>query len=1328
MNVAKTLFAAASIAFAMPFLAVADQAEWFVDLNRPDDSGSGRSEETAFKTIKAAVNAASAGDVITVLPGVYCDEWDTDAYGYTNRVYLRKSVRLRSKKGAAETFIVGRHDPATDGNTQSLSAGVGTAAIRCVLGVSGSIIEGFTLADGAGHTSGDDVYHSWSGGAVSTSSAHIYLVDCVVTNCAGYRGGAVRYATAVRCRFEGNHGQMGNFARNIIAMNCLIIGNGNLDGYGSITDAGTAEFYNCTIACNRSQYAHMNGRFINCIEMPTKTDGSGYLSSASGIIVVTNSVLSYGTRNTSNLLTDEVSAINPERPPFIASALGDWRVAQGTEAEGLGDAALLADVTLPESVDRYVDLAGRAFPTNGVIQAGCFQEVVEPAGGAVVFTKPGTLNGVQTPRGVTCAYPTEYPVQWNYKPTMNERQNVYAYIYDGSLQFPLMNDSLAFMPPSDVNTVVTNIPKITAKVYYVNPSGSDDNNGLSPDTPFKTLQMAVDASPNSSSSNYDSTMAVVIAAAGDYAEGGVLGGGVSNRIYATNKRIRFKGAGRDVTTIWGRHDPDGPAGDGRGPNAMRCVYLTGYPCAVQGFTLADGACSYEGDGTASTASQQGGAVYGYPHILDCTITNGAAYRGAAVFGGGNHLNVLRTRIVGCVAGNGITFNTDLYGCLVYGNNGVHRNDDKIRHCTVYAANGTRGAITSGTVATNCVARDCGMINLGTAAANCTGGNVLYGFNGIYGTYAEKSNSVASPQFAAAAGGDFRVKTTSPALTVGVLDADYWKYYTLDVDGREILFFDGRPLAGGIQTVQQVIASPTAQYATIEPSGEQAMEPGDTITWTASGFTRPPLGFATNGVPVDVITYTYAYDGKPHAGAYDAGVEYLFDTNWYVNAETGLDSNTGFTAETPKKTLEAAMGVTLLAGDVVHLAEGVYSNGLMGTGTALVSNRVVVTKAITLVGDGDVAKTVVEGAPSPSPEYTTDGYKLGPGAVRCGYFKDSGATVRNITFRNGSTYYLSSSSASAPCHGGGVSASADVVFEDCAFVSNRACRAGGACGGTFRRCLFDGNWAQAKSAHVLSHSTYGTGANCYNCIFGKGFGVPTQDVGDMAGCFFAQVDNNYGIIPSTSRLFVNNIVLCGLFMPTSNFYPSNCVYVSTANSGGASYFHPVNCIYTNAAAVTAELDSAMRKIKSRTSWLVDAGATEYAAKGGDKDFTGGQRVYNGAVDIGPFEFDWRERYAADIGGVTVTRASPEVVESNGRVTLSDGASLEMSVAGRDVKGVGVSVSGGELTATGGKSDETLTADALYKIASPADLAFAYSGEGFAVIDELVRKPGAVLIVK
>ena len=59
------LAAAATVAFSLP------ATEWFVDRTRPDDSGNGKSVEAAKRTIQAAVSAASAGDVVTVLPGVY---------------------------------------------------------------------------------------------------------------------------------------------------------------------------------------------------------------------------------------------------------------------------------------------------------------------------------------------------------------------------------------------------------------------------------------------------------------------------------------------------------------------------------------------------------------------------------------------------------------------------------------------------------------------------------------------------------------------------------------------------------------------------------------------------------------------------------------------------------------------------------------------------------------------------------------------------------------------------------------------------------------------------------------------------------------------------------------------------------------------------------------------------------------------------------------------------------------------------------------------------------------------------------------------------------
>lgn len=64
-----------------------------------------------------------------------------------------------------------------------------------------------------------------------------------------------------------------------------------------------------------------------------------------------------------------------------------------------------------------------------------------------------------------------------------------------------------------------------------------------------------------------------------------------------------------------------------------------------------------------------------------------------------------------------------------------------------------------------------------------------------------------------------------------------------------------------------------------------------------------------------------------------------------------------------------------------------------------------------------------------------------------------------------------------------------------------------------------------------------------------------------------------------------------------------------------------------------------------------------------DALGGQRVYNGAPDVGALEADWRDIYAKDIRKrrVSVSAASADVVESaDGTVTLKPDARIEMRI--------------------------------------------------------------------
>ena len=144
-----------------------------------------------------------------------------------------------------------------------------------------------------------------------------------------------------------------------------------------------------------------------------------------------------------------------------------------------------------------------------------------------------------------------------------------------------------------------------------------------------------------------------------------------------------------------------------------------------------------------------------------------------------------------------------------------------------------------------------------------------------------------------------------------------------------------------------------------------------------------------------------------------------------------------------------------------------------------------------------------------------------------------------------------------------------------------------------------------------------------------------------------------------------------------------------------------------------------------SVAIDAGdASQTSASLGDTDLAGGQRVYNGAMDIGCFEFDWRPKYAAILGkGLAVTAASPEVYAVGESAVAVPGGSLEVEWANanggrREFSGLMNVTGAGTLTAArGGEAFAALTSadgEQAFKFFSGEpleELVFAYApGEG------------------
>ncbi len=133
-----------------------------------------------------------------------------------------------------------------------------------------------------------------------------------------------------------------------------------------------------------------------------------------------------------------------------------------------------------------------------------------------------------------------------------------------------------------------------------------------------------------------------------------------------------------------------------------------------------------------------------------------------------------------------------------------------------------------------------------------------------------------------------------------------------------------------------------------------------------------------------------------------------------------------------------------AGDQILVTNGVYQTGGRVVYGAL-TNRVAVTKAVTVQSVNGPAATVIQGL----------------GAVRCVYLTND-ATLVGFTLTNGNTRY--SGDINFEQSGGGVSCgSTSAVVFNCVFTGNKAgWGGGGASGGTLTSCILSNNFAFSGS--------------------------------------------------------------------------------------------------------------------------------------------------------------------------------------------------------------------------------------------------------------------------
>ena len=393
--------------------------------------------------------------------------------------------------------------------------------------------------------------------------------------------------------------------------------------------------------------------------------------------------------------------------------------------------------------------------------------------GGITFSGTFDIDGIGRVTDYT-VWPETYPTQYHAKAVLAEGQSLFGYSVsdepNNQIRYPLMDESLWFMPPMESDAVMTVSPIVATEQFWVNPDksiGSDSNSGISPSSPFETLQKAV-----SSASNKSASYAVVHAAAGSYTNNtGCSSDQTAARVHI-DRQVRIKGAGRGVSFLRGAKDTTSGNADeyGCGPNAVRCVQFSSFSKAcVQGFTICDG---YSDLSSSTPEKKKGGIVCKgtINQIVDCTVTNCFGYNGEAAYFG----SFMRCVVTCC---DGIANQTTIGGnaanlritCSVVRTRSAGGSTAAVGGSTIYQSTVTgdwkggdvHGACGFGTatVATNCV------LGAGDRAVNSNGGvhgNLIWAGNGGINTvFWERTSDTAAPWRTP---GMCRFSTTCSAMT------------------------------------------------------------------------------------------------------------------------------------------------------------------------------------------------------------------------------------------------------------------------------------------------------------------------------------------------------------------------------------------------------------------------------------------------------------------------------------------------------------------------------------------------------------------------------------
>lgn len=1314
------------------------------------DSNGGTSWDDAKLTIQAAVDLCADGDTVIVDDGEYSDTtpWTEIPSGssttYNNPcvVKIAKRIHLVSRNGKHKTHIVGKW--ADDSSTGVANDGT---AHRCIYvdgptKAKGSLIEGFTIRDGATAGSGTGNNAVDSGGGVCGGSASAvgdafaYIVDCDIANCRAGTGAAVsRGLVPIRCSFTGNRAiaTTGHvFYRTSYAYNCVFAANGpasrtvSTQGGALFTEVQGATVVNSTFIDNTCYGFQPNGTHVTPVYNCAFLGDGEALSYGSGgnkqYIYPTNCVQTASGTDIGGRIAKLGAAAGDyvgvsEFQHWFAADMCEWKFVVGgyLKDAGTDDALAVAATFVPEEY-LNTDFFGNPRKVGDHIDIGAIEAQGDAADPALGYIRLGTNVAVRAgttiyelPRGlVSCASDT---AQARLVPTIGDSTPLFGYAVSGSwtshYRYPdLGADRGAWMtPPASGESLLVAATVATDEKWVDGGYSGGDSDG-SEAKPYTTIQDAVDDT---------AAYGLVHVAPGTYATGGtkLSGHDVVSRVGIENQiAIRATGSAED-TIIEG--------GENTRCVAVRRQAITAH---IQGFTLRNGIA----DAGSADANGLGGGFYATPQswadstglaianqfnaqVTDCVFSGNAARQGAAMCGGWAQRCVF--------TGNRATANNRVSGS----NTG---NDFQ------------RGAVAFKSVLSACVVRD----NLQTRADTVSS---LYKSHPYNVTFAETNRIDGSSTTYRPV--DRNTPAYNCAFLGGYLD-DHNASVTILPTGNVSDTSLGNKTWLSRYDKYELYADPDGGDLHLKTATD-APAKGDASADRAAMF-------AVGDFEGNALAYV---DGNPVPGAFSALVEGI---DIYADAVNGNDDNDGRSAAAAKKTLAAALAIAH-TGDTVHAAAGDYDEGTMTHtgGTVLIAplddahspSRGVVPKNVALVADDGPAVTFITGATDGA-----NGNGLGDNAVRC-LTALAGSTVSGFTLRGGSTFNTTGAMrdentgglALAPSCRHGTTGTA--VFEDCVFTNGFARTAACICGGIVRRSrLYGGEVTAGGTISMYSRFEHclllneNDGDNGIRLCGGMSSCTYVNKKGKAEGSNVELADSLFAYGAS-----FENSVLATMNLAGGNASPvlqnvTNCLFVT---GGGNATVDPATSANVITVATVADalamLDDCYAPLAG--SALVDAGDRTLLAKlagGGETDLAGGQRIYGGQVDVGAFEYDLRPAIAKALNRrVAVSAAGEEVVLADGVVRIPDGAVEATITDTQDASFLfPVEVTGtGTLSIYLGASDtpwRTLTASdvaqelRLAASAGTTALRFAYapgtSDTGYASIGALASTTPFVLVVR